>query len=245
MKIHFMTWNTRLYEYCNILSDRKTGKKKVKSIDYGKCIDIINIVREHMRKENAVAVLQEIPLRSNVTQSEHIVWTLLQGVFPQKDYTILYNIETVAQIKMTVVIAKKGIIESDDERLNLNKRYKNCFVSFKVKNTDLHVLAVHQKNKVYAFDRFNNGKPKPNIILGDFNAGNYSMQNQDDREKYINLLNLGYKDICNGQITTIYNTPIDHILIDDKNVKRAKDLKIVPNDNLSDHHRITFELQWE
>lgn len=240
-----MTWNTQLYEYCNILSD----KKRVKSIDYGKCIDIINIVREHMRKENAVAVLQEIPLRSNVTRSEHIFWTLLQGVFPQKDYTILYNIETVGQIKMTVVIAKKGIIESDDERINLNKGYKNCFVSFKVKNTDLHVLAVHQKNDVYASDRFNKDKPKPNIILGDFNTGEYSIQEyskefQANRNNYRELLKQGYMDICNGQITTIYNTPIDHILVDVENVKRTKDLEIV-RDSLSDHYRITFELQWE
>lgn len=238
-----MTWNTQLYEYGNNLHN----KKREKSID--ECRDIINIVREHMREENAVAVLQEIPMRSNVTWSEHIIWTLLQGVFPKRDYTILYNIETVNQIKMTVVIAKKGIIESDNERIDLNKSCKNNFVSFKVKNTDLHVLAVHQKDNVYASDRFN--KDKPNIILGDFNAGDYDKEfpKQEElkkfranRDNYRELLKRGYKDICDGQITTIYNTPIDHILVDDKNAKRAKDLEIV-RDNLSDHYRITFELQ--
>lgn len=250
MKINFMTWNTQLYEYGNIIwTDQSTGLKKVKDINYSRCIDTINIIREHMSKENAVVVLQEIPLRSNITHSEHIVWTLLRGVFPKNEYTILYNVqEGIAdQIKTTVVIAKIGLIEFDDEKINTNKKdYCNCFVSFKVKNADLQVLAVHQKDNVYASDRLN--KDKPNIILGDFNAGDYTKiketeQFQKNRDNYKKLLAHGYTDICCGQITSMYSTPIDHILIDDKNVNKGKKLDIVPDRRLSDHWRITLEFE--
>lgn len=255
MVINFMTWNTALYEYGNML--RKTTQTK--PIDYCKCIDTISIIRKHMCKANAIVVLQEIPIKCNITHSEHIVWTLLCGVFPKNEYTVLYNInENVRdQIKTTVVIAKKGLIELDDNGINSTKKdYCNCFVSFNIKSADLHVLAVHQSLSKggYISDKLNKKTNyKPNIILGDFNAGDYSKNNETNefkrnRDDYKKLLKRGYKDICNGQITRKKSeTPIDHILLENRNEfldSFSYNNVIVDNTvSLSDHYPIYCEIE--
>lgn len=258
MKIHFMTWNTELYKYCKDKDDNfeKEIKENPDDERIKKIISIIDIISKHMEKENAVAVLQEIPLNmkrtGNRTESlaEHPVWKHIKKFFPENDYDILYN-KTNFQIKMTVVIAKKGIIEPDNSRINLNNDFINCFVAFKVKNTEnnkeLHVLAVHQgirqENGKYASDRIN-GKPNPNIILGDFNAGDYEKLKETEefkknKENYKKLLNKGYTDICEGKNTTKYKTAIDHVLVDDDK-KNATNCKIRNDIELSDHYPITF-----
>lgn len=258
MIINFMTWNTRLYEYGN-----KCNKNYVKPFDYCKCIDTINTVRKYMLKRNSIIVLQEIPLKCNITHSEHIIWTLLGGVFPQDKYMVLYNKnENVRdQIKTTVVIAEKHLIELDDKGFNSNKEdYCNCFVSFKIKDTDLYILAVHQSlsDKEFISDKLDkNPNYKPTIILGDFNAGNYSKKNETNqfkknRENYKKLLSKGYVDICEGQTIReatykgqIYKTSIDHILIENTNESLIYNKPNIKPNNLSDHYIITVKLNYK
>ncbi len=250
MKIKLMTWNTQLYEYGNIIATNKP----VRSIDYTRCNEVLKVIKEHIdkkenAKENAIAVLQEIPLRSNITNSEHIIFTLLCGAFPEKDYTVIYNVnETIRnQIKMTVVISKKNFIRKDEEGINRsNEDYCNCFVSFMVDN--VKVLAVHQSLKKGGFvnDKIISGYT-PDIILGDFNAGNYKKREEsnefkNNRQKYITLLNNGYTDICQGQNTTKYGTPIDHVLIK-SNIKYEANFKIDEKNNNSDHYPIYCEIE--
>ncbi len=247
MKINLMTWNTQLYEYGNIIA----RNKPVRPIDYTRCNEVIKVIKEHIdKKDNAISVLQEIPLRSNITNSEHIIFTLLCDAFPEKDYTIIYNLnETIRnQIKMTVVISKKNLIKKDEKGINSsNEDYCSCFVSFMA--CCVQVLAVHQSlNK----GGFVNDKIisvyTPDIILGDFNAGNYKKRKESadfkyNRQQYLTLLGEGYKDICKGKNTTIYKTPIDHVLI--KNTIKDENVKKVTIDNsiqASDHYPIYCEI---
>lgn len=120
MNLSIMTWNTQLYEYGNMIAE----KKSVKPIDYIKCNEIIRTVKAHVeKKRNAIAVLQEIPLRSNITHSEHIIFTLLCAAFQKKkDYKILYNVNEMVrnQIKTTVVISKNSLNMKDKEGRNSN-----------------------------------------------------------------------------------------------------------------------------
>ena len=112
----------------------------------------------------------------------------------------------------------------------------------------------------------------PDIMLGDFNAGDYkkrcedsnfssflaccwSLANfKDNRNNYRKLI-LEYTDICNGQKTRrmvfpngfVYETPIDHVLIKDSSeLKKKYQCKIVKiernEDNVSDHYPIYFKL---
>lgn len=247
MKLHIMTWNTQLYEYGNIVAKNST----VKPIDYIKCSEVIRVIKKHVdESENAIAVLQEIPLRSNITNSEHIYFTLLCGAFPEKDYTLLYNLNYNVrnQIKMTVVISKRNFIKKDDEGINSsNEDYCNCFVSFKVDN--LKLLAVHQslKNGGFYNDKTRIGYA-PDIILGDFNAGDYEKKKESDefkniRKKYQDLLDEGYTDICQGKNTTKYNKPIDHILIRKNNLDiKYESVNIDYTNKNSDHYPVYCEI---
>lgn len=223
MKINLMTWNTQLYEFGNNSFKDKNISAGLNNLEKQK-----EVISAHLEKENSLAVLQEIPYKCNLDWKEHELFTELKNYFPKERYDMIYNISSkYQQIKMTIVLAKKGLIEPDDNGINSTKEdYCNCFVSFNIKSTDLHVLAVHQSLSKggYISDKLNKKTHyKPNIILGDFNAGDYSKDKgtnefKRNRDDYKKLLKRGYKDICNGQITTTDSkTPIDHILLENSN----------------------------
>lgn len=262
MVYNIMTWNTQLYEYGNIIDDTKI----VKPLDYVKFNDVVNTIKKHMGKDNSIAVLQEIPLNSNITQSEHIFFTMLCGAFPDKDYNILYNrnITVRNQMKMTIVIGRKGLVEKDDEGINSDtEKYCNCFYSLRIRDLDLQVLAVHQslKDGGRISDKLSKKEGyRPNIILGDFNAGNYEKKNEsaefvDNRDNFNTLLReYKYTDICKGRVTrewispkgVVYKTPIDHVLVKESLAQDPFTNYAEPYINetlkLSDHHPITFEI---
>lgn len=265
MQVNIMSWNTRLYEYGNQINVHKS----VMPIDYGRCIDSINIIREHMEKENAIVLLQEIPLRCNTTNTEHIIWTILRDVFPTTQYSVLYNVNESAknQIKTTVVIGKKNFVQRDTNGVNSSsENYCNCFVSFKIPSIKLAVLAVHQSlnRGGYVSDKLNSNY-SPDMIIGDFNAGNYKKNKETDefiknRKNYNQLIDKGYEDLCNGEGTRyqksngyIYKTPIDHILIKNEliennagqNISYRCECNIDENVTFSDHYPIYCTINYE
>ena len=250
MKVNLMTWNTRLYEYGNIIDQQK--KKPVKPIDVIRDNAVLEVIKDHIdKKENAIAVLQEIPLRSNITNREHEIFTLICDTFPEKDYTILYNVnETVRnQIKMTVVISKKNFVKKDEDGINSNnKDYCNCFVSFMV--GELKILAVHQSLRKDGFieDKIKDTNYNPDIIIGDFNAGDYNKSNetkefQENREKYRDLIKK-YTDKVK-KVTSINNTEIDHILVKDGLNLKNESCYVDDNNILSDHYPIYYSFEIE
>jgi exonuclease III len=242
MNINFMTWNTQLYEYGN-----KSFKRK--NIDDGKKIlsEQIEIVLSYLEKENSIVVLQEIPYKSNITWKEHELFVEFKNNFPENQYSLIYNVNNNYQIKMTVVISKKEFIKPNIEGVN-----NNCCVSFTINGTDLNVLGVHSHN---AFELrellFTKELVRPNIMLGDFNSGNYLKQNEDNkivvnRQNYL-LLTEGYIDICQGEYTHhIYKTHIDHILLENSNefLEKHKYNNVIVDRKitLSDHYPIYCEI---
>lgn len=242
MNIKFMTWNTQLYEYGNKLFEGKNiddGKEKLSKE--------IKIVLSHLKKENSIVVLQEIPYKSNITWKKHELFIEFKKNFPDNKYSLIYNVNNKNQIKMTVVIAKKDFIKLNTEGVN-----NNCCVSFNINEMDLNVLGVHSHN---AFELrellFTNELVHPNIMLGDFNSGNYLKQKEDNkivvnRQNYL-LLTEGYIDICQGEYThRIYKTHIDHILLENSNKfleKHKYNNVIVDREiTLSDHYPIYCEI---
>lgn len=254
-EINFMTWNTQLYEMGNSLNE----KHIVKKIDVLTFKNVINKVKEFLdSNDEAVAILQEMPFKCNIDEfNEHILFKNFLEFFPSDKYVMLYNVSYESQIKMTVVLAKKigleDLIYRKDNELN-----NNMCVSFGIKDLDLSIIGVHPHNarellkwlQVYGF---------PDIMLGDFNAGDYKKRYEDskfevNRDNYRKLIS-GYTDICNGQMTRrivfpngfTYETPIDHILIknggDFTKKYKCKNVNIEKiEDNMSDHYPIYFKL---
>lgn len=254
-EINFLTWNTQLYEMGNSLNEEQVVKK----IDMLTFKIVINKVKEFLDSKNeAVAILQEIPFKCNIDGfNEHILFSEFFEFFPDDKYVMLYNISSKSQIKMTVVLAKKMGLEELIYRKN-NELNNNMCVSFGIKDLDLSIIGVHPHNanellkwlQVWGF---------PDIMLGDFNAGDYKKRCEDsmfkvNRDNYRKLIS-GYTDICKGQMTRrtvlsngfVYETPIDHVLIKNSSELtkkyQCKNVKIEINeDNVSDHYPIYFKL---
>ena len=254
-EIDFLTWNTQLYEMGNELNKRQI----VKAIDMQTFRAVVNKVKEFLEsKKDAVAVLQEIPFKCNIDEfHEHILFPEFCKAFSDDKYVMIYNISSDNQIKMTVVLTKKTcqdeLIYRKDNKIN-----NNMCVSFGIKGLDLSIMGVHPHNasellgwlRMYGF---------PDIMLGDFNAGDYKKNHEDNsfrinRDNYRKLIE-GYRDICNGQMTRRivfsnglpYETPIDHVLIKDNaeflKKYQYKDVRIEENrNNVSDHYPIRFIL---
>lgn len=245
MKINIMTWNTRLYMMGNQVGNNR------EEIDFEKTEEIFNYIKNYLEQnENSIAILQEIPYLSNIKNwGLHEIFKMFCEVF--EGYKILYN--KGRQIKMTVVITKnKGLIDKD----STNKVNNNRFVAFNVCNTNLSILGVHSHD---AFDlrealTTNIYTYFPNLILGDFNSGNYrkkdisaDKQISVNRQNYL-LLTEFYIDLIQGEYTTNYSNceqaQIDHILLENgiRNC-RYGNIRINRKMRLSDHFPISFELE--
>lgn len=240
MIFNIMTWNTQLYEYGN----RVGGK--VKAITQTEFDSILRRIDEHLNKENSIAVLQEIPYVCNQTWKKHDLFAKFEQHFKKDNYDILYNVLSENQLKMTVVISKKGLIERNQSE------EQNCYVSFKIKHSDITALAVHSHNAFECHEYLKRDcRNKYNMILGDFNAGNYIKKHNDEeiainRKNYL-LLSEGYNDICQGEYTTSYKTFIDHVLLVSSyefiSTHQYSNLNIDRSVRLSDHYPISFEFQ--
>lgn len=242
------------------MGNRLSGKQPVKKIDNQTFETVINKIKEFLDSKNeaneiveAVAILQEIPFKCNVTWEDHPLFSKFSESFPAGEYVMLYNISSERQIKMTVALSKKTLIYKKENELN-----NNMCVSFGIKNLDLSIIGVHPHNANELL-KWLQKSGFPDIMLGDFNAGDYRKRYEDskfkdNRDNYRKLI-LEYTDICNGQKTRrmvfpngfVYETPIDHVLIKDSSeLKKKYQCKIVEiernEDNVSDHYPIYFEL---
>lgn len=243
MVINLMSWNTALYEFKNT-SFKKSGLDNENFLK-----KVYKRIKVHLNKENAVAVLQEIPFKSNFDWKEHPIFTEVKKDFPADQYDLLYNLSTKNQIMMTVVVAKRGIIKNNPNGINTNR-----FVSFNIK--DISLVGIHSKNAYQLREALQNIKGnRPDIIIGDFNAGNYYLNDKDkddeiavNRNNYL-LLTEEYIDLCQGKVTTTYNRYIDHILIKSNHefLSKCKCMNVNVDNNvkLSDHFPIYCTIETE
>ncbi|NLK91894.1 MAG: hypothetical protein GX273_01985 [Bacteroidales bacterium] len=235
MKIKFLTWNTQLYEYGNM--NRKPIEIEPEVYNQGKNI-IMNHFSDLSDEEKAIAVLQEIPykIKKNGKWDLHPVFKKFKKDFTDTDYDIIYH--DGWHIKMTVVIAPKGTVSECEGKTNL-------YIPFMINSLQLNVLALHAHNAFEARQWLAEHEDyKPNIMLGDFNAGNYKKSNKDNkiavnRQNYL-LLTEGYIDLCQGLYTTKYRTQIDHILLEniDEFKYKYENVKVNYDVEISDHYPV-------
>ena len=86
MHLNILTWNTQLYECGN-----QVGNKR-KEIDTELFEEVIDLIDKHLNKDNAIAVLQEIPFVSNVTWKEHELFKMFKEHYDTEKYTVIYNV---------------------------------------------------------------------------------------------------------------------------------------------------------
>ena len=127
MIINLMTWNTQLYTFGNKMKDGS-----LKLIDDKVAVKTVNrifaMVKMFLEKENAITILQEVPYVSNCNWKKHLWFEKFIKFFPEENYCYIYNKAPLDKaLKMTVVLAKKGLIHSMDIEKN-----KNTYVSFQI-----------------------------------------------------------------------------------------------------------------
>ena len=132
--------------------------------------------------------------------------------------------------------------QNNSEKLIYQKKEElnnNMCVSFGIKELDLSIIGVHPHNANELL-KWLQKSGFPDIMLGDFNAGDYKKRFEDskfkdNRNNYRKLI-LEYTDICNGQKTRrmvfpngfMYETPIDHVLIKDSSeLKKSINAKLL------------------
>ena len=252
MELNMLSWNTQLYEYGTINVD--TGKIE-KSFEKAPVEEVKKIVDDHMESnKNPIVVLQEIPFKR---KNESNRWEYnahylnLRDYFKGKGYELIcLDCENKWHIKMTMVVHMKGLIA---EQTGIEKN--NLFVPVIIRDKNISILAVHSHNAFELNEWIESLSYRPNIIIGDFNAGNYIKAKQDDliaenRANY-QMLSTGYIDACQGKYTTNYPEPtqIDHILIENSFMfnKRCtlKSSAVNNTISVSDHYPIFCKLEIE
>lgn len=231
MKLHIMTWNCSLYAKDPFLYD---------SVVYN---SIVSIVKERLAIENSLVILQEIPYKckSGKTWMVHPLYEKLLYDFPKEEYKIVFNVSNKYQIMMTVAIASKDKISSLDDNYYSFNIPKNRMIA--VNFNGVSILGIHAENgdnNKYFLDSLHD---LADIILGDFNAGDYP---ESENRKTFNQILKGHICICNmpTKITKSgRRTCIDHVFVRENMVDKCSNLIVHEEIKLSDHFPITFEYE--
>lgn len=250
MDIQFMSWNTRLYMQGNRIDNKQ------ERIDIQNATQIIAIIKDHVDKQNGIAILQEIPYKINYRYENikkwenHPVYNMLIKTFPNTEYDVLFDESYKWRIIQTVIIAKRGLIQPNQKVQN-----NNIFYSFIVE--DLECLGIHSDDSFEIRKWIAGNSLHPNLIAGDFNAGNYLLENKEkdkgiaiNRQNFLLLLE-GYIDIFQGKITTNYQNvaeqrQIDHVLLENSRKisekYEYKNIRVDTRISLSDHYPLYWTL---
>ena len=228
-KMNLMTWNTSLYS--ELISPKDNPKFKL----------IINYVKTYLEKENSIVFLQEIPYCSRETWKEHPLFSELIRIFTEKDYKVGYNIFSINQIMMTIAIYKADSTQLKNKKAYPNEKATNR--EYAVSFNDLLILGIHAKNGKDNEAYLESLNSEADIVLGDFNAGDYT----DSKNRHIfNKILQKHICICNMPTRvdekTGKRTCIDHVLVRDNLVTKCSNLIVHEDISYSDHFPISFEI---
>ncbi len=222
MSVNVMTWNTGITE--NLY-------------DYDKCNKILDYVDVFLKKENAIVFLQQIVYKDpQINWIKHEIYNLLLEKF--KTYSIKFYSES--SFMMTVaIVSGNNFRELDDCYLPVG-RPKNRSIAVEFNNISFLGIHAETEEKNKSFLESINGKA--DVILGDFNAGNYL---ESENRAIFNKILTGHVCICNmpTKITERgRRTCIDHVFVKEDIITRCSKLIVHEEIKLSDHFPITFEI---
>lgn len=242
MKLNIMTWNTALSEIPDCCAD------------HYKVDVIIQYIKDFLDRENAIAVLQEMPYRENrggqwiETNVYHKVRQAFAGNAPDETYQYLCNQEHhQGHLRMmTVVITKmRNVALAEDGYYSTPKRNRECAVTVTAENRQFVLLGVHAELGAEHLMHFRDNQA--DIILGDFNAGDYNKSKL--REIFNAMLRDTHTCICNeptreywvgGILERISH--IDHIFVRHGLEQACTGMQVHKHIKFSAHYPITFEV---
>lgn len=270
MNLHIMTWNTGLSE----MADATFNMYLVDCI--------IQYIKAFLEQENSIVVLQQLPFRQNdlylivesalkdyfwawhpISKKKHgcqtvtAVITKMKGVtpfellvYPNRDYmnrASAVAIESAEQKRIVMLGCHAAGKEKKKTDMTGEKEDKTDMKGKKKK--------VNKTDMTEYLGNLNNCQ-NADIILGDFNAGDYERASstdakifEDNRKAFRSLLRDTHVCICNMP-TRVYwsngklqKTCIDHIFVKRGLVTACSNLIVHEEIKYSDHYPITVEIE--
>lgn len=237
-------------------------KKKDKDIKYREKMAkaIIGYLVKLISNEDDVAVLQEFPYYEYNGSiqwgcDEYSNWTSL---FEKNNLTVIEPYKKGLNVTVAVVPKQKSVwkkTDGDDCKTSFKDGYLNKYIELL---KEFRILGIHLPSSSVLLPLLHGmgEADRPDLILGDFNSGDYVIKNRWDeereceRQQYRKLINVyGYTDISGGGVTNhITGSSIDHFLIKNTVLFRLDIKNVFIDDNktlstLSDHYPIIVELE--
>lgn len=235
--MRIMTWNTALTEGSDATA-------------------VFNYVKEFLDKGDAIAVLQQIPYKIPNKKEEkwdekwrkaieHPSYTQFVRTFPEDKYIVSTNTayNSGCIVMLTAIVTQ---MQCEQEALFTTT---NREAAIQIKDS-YSVFGVHAKNgednKPYLIGL---NSIEADIILGDFNAGDYycydniPCENRDTFKSilkdYVCICNMPTKEVIENGILK-RRTCIDHVFVKSAFVQKCTSLTIHEDIKISDHYPITF-----
>jgi endonuclease/exonuclease/phosphatase family metal-dependent hydrolase len=214
--------------------------------------EIVHFVRSFLEGENTIAVLQQIPYKIKDTDGS---WVLSKAYikfisdFPMEKYHISSNNEyNKGHIVMhTVILSKNKILPIKDKNVYPNGNPTNREAAIMVENK-FSLLGLHARTKNDNLSYIKSINGNADIIVGDFNAGDYLEYEywkhfRDILPTHICVCNLPTKRVENYSGELIRETCIDHVYIKREIINQCCDVVVHNDIKWSDHYPITFSIK--
>ncbi len=231
MKINIMTWNTGISEL------RETFNKERADEELRKIMNYVDGFLQN--KENPIVFLQQMVYKD---PDNNYKYHLYYNEFI-KNFNTKYDIKYYEKSKfmMTVAIAGKNQMKTLSNEYYPVDKPRNRAIA--VEFNGVSFLCIHANGKSVENDAYLKSlHGKADIILGDFNAGNYLKS--ENRNTFNSILK-EHVCICNTptriEAKNGRMTCIDHVFIRLCDVTKCSKLFVHEEVNLSDHFPITFE----
>ncbi len=228
---NILNWNTGLTE------------------DTSSYLEIFEFVKSFLQDEFSIAVLQQIPYKTRTDEGEwniSDIYNKFVGFFPENEYQIFenksYNKGYV--IMMTVIISQNKVVKPGDDSLYPNGIKTNREAAITI-DGKFSILGLHAKNGKDNLSYINSINGNADIIVGDFNAGDYPKYQYWKKFRmilpsHVCICNLPTKRIKNNDGELLRETCIDHIYVKRELITKCSNVFVHKENTLSDHYPITF-----
>lgn len=257
MKI--LTWNVNNFNGSNwnLMDNNWADNEVIKRENNAN--KIFEKVTSIIEQPDDIAILQEFPYQDkwkNIFDNEYKNHTIISWYYNDSDKEFCvepkYGGVTVAIVKNNSWWYLRSL---NGHKSNKNKKvdYSNRYIEMYNADKEINLLGVHPNDAHALIEWLSKNYDKrfvPNIIVGDFNAGNYIKANSDvkfaeNRREFLRLTE-GFIDVCNGMVTTNYKRPtqIDHILIQNSDmfIGKIKKRDVFYSMDYSDHYPLFAEI---
>lgn len=247
MKI--VTYNINWFrkEKTNVIYNAKTKKSydkyEIEHCNYEAFDNICNYIKHFFNEnsdEDCIAILEEVPYCCGKYSQKHEYYKMLLSQFNNDEFELVHKKVSCNALRITVAIVKK------------NSRFKKSY-SFKptvleylyteIEYKGTIIIGVHMHDDMWdeLIKYLEDKQDKKIIIVGDFNA--YKECNKCDSftKEYNKLISNNLFDTVN-ETTTIYNTPIDHILVSKSSLKNCSLSKVDKSASFSDHYPVICDI---